>query len=166
MDQGHIYSALIQDKGGIKSLIGADIFSATKAKLDPKRNPTGFSVAIGKAYEQLSSKLEKKGSKIPRGFIKSLHSGAPISFTINNTSSLLKTVIVPPENKKERKMIIDYDAKKNLPFNSDDIIFDSIELEQGKNIIGVANADYMDSCLLYTSPSPRDYAASRMPSSA
>ena len=145
MDQGHIYSALIQDKGGIKSLIGADIFSATKAKLDPKRNPTGFSVAIGKAYEQLTSKLEKKGSKIPRGVIKSLHSGAPISFTINNTSSLLKTVIVPPENKKERKMIIDYDAKKNLPFNSDDIIFDSIELEQGKNIIGVANADYMDS---------------------
>ena len=145
MDQGHIYSALIQDKGGIKSLIGADIFSATKAKLDPKRNPTGFSVAIGKAYEQLISKLEKKGSKIPRGIIKSLHSGVPISFTINNTSSLLKTVIVPPENKKERKMIIDYDAKKNLPFNSDDIIFDSIELEQGKNIIGVANADYMDS---------------------
>ena len=145
MDQGHIYSALVQDKGGIKSLIGADIFSATKAKLDPKRNPTGFSVAIGKAYEQLISKLEKKGSKIPRGIIKSLHSGVPISFTINNTSSLLKTVIVPPENKKERKMIIDYDAKKNLPFNSDDIIFDSIELEQGKNIIGVANADYMDS---------------------
>ena len=145
MDQGHIYSALIQDKSGVKSLIGADIFSATKPKLDPKRNPTGFSVAIGKAYEQFTSKLEKKGAKIARGIIKNLHSGAPISFTINNTSSLLKTVIVPPENKKERKMIIDYDAKKNLPFNSDDIIFDSIELEQGKNIIGVANAEYMDS---------------------
>ena len=25
---------------------------------------------------------------------------------------------------------------------------------------------YLDRCLLYTSPSPRDYAASRMPSSA
>ena len=87
----------------------------------------------------------KKKNKIPNGIIKKLQSGVPISFTINNTSSLLKTVIVPPENKKERKMIIEYDAKKNLPFNSDDIIFDSIELEQGKNIIGVANADYMDS---------------------
>ena len=42
-------------------------------------------------------------------------------------------------------MIIEYDAKKNLPFNSDDIIFESIELDQGKNIIGVANADYMES---------------------
>ena len=55
MDQGHIYSALIQDKGGVKSLIGADIFSATKAKLDPKRNPTGFSVAIGK--DEITTRL-------------------------------------------------------------------------------------------------------------
>jgi type II secretory pathway predicted ATPase ExeA/Tfp pilus assembly PilM family ATPase len=145
MDQGHIYTTLIQDKSGVKSIVGADIFPATKAKLDPKRNPTGFSVAIGKAYDQLTTKLEKKGSKVARGIIKKLHSGVPISFTINNTSSLLKTVMVPLENKKERKMIIEYDAKKNLPFNSDDIIFDAIELEQGKNIIGVANAEYMES---------------------
>ena len=144
LDQGHIYSALIQDKGGIKTVIGADKFSASKAKLDPKRNPTGFSIAIGKAYDQLTTKLEKKGSKVSGGIIKKLHSSIPISFTMNNTSSLLKTIMVPLENKKERKMIIDYDAKKNLPFNSDDIIFDAIELEQGKNIIGVANADYME----------------------
>ena len=145
MDQGHIYSVLIQEKGGIKTILGADIFSANKAKLDPKRNPTGFSVAIGKAYDQLTTKLEKKGSNVSRSIIKKLHSGVPISFTLNNTSSLLKTVIVPPENKKERKMILEYDTKKNLPFNSDDIIIDAIELEQGKNIIGVANADYMES---------------------
>lgn len=144
LDQGHIYSALIQDKGGIKSIIGSDKFSANKAKLDPKRNPTGFSVALGKAYDQLTTKLEKKGSKVPSGIINKLHSGIPISFTMNNTSSLLKTVMVPLENKKEREMIIEYDAKKNLPFNSDDIIFEAIELEQGKNIIGVANADYME----------------------
>ena len=145
LDQGHIYSALIQDKGGIKSIIGSDKFSANKPKLDPKRNPTGFSVAIGKAYDQLTTKLEKKGSKVSSGTIKKLHSGIPISFTMNNTSALLKTVMVPIENKKEREMIIEYDAKKNLPFNSDDIIFDAIELEQGKNIIGVANAEYMES---------------------
>ncbi|GAB5782729.1 hypothetical protein JMUB7512_27940 [Staphylococcus aureus] len=34
-------------------------------------------------------------------------------------------------------------------------------LEQGKSISTIAK-----DCLLYTSPSPRDYAASRMPSSA
>ena len=71
MDQGHIYTTLIQDKGGVKSIIGADIFSATKAKLDPKRNPTGFSVAIGKAYDQLTTKLEKKEAKLREALLKS-----------------------------------------------------------------------------------------------
>ena len=30
----------------------------------------------------------------------------------------------------------------------------------------ISKCDWIYSCLLYTSPSPRDYAASRMPSSA
>ena len=33
-------------------------------------------------------------------------------------------------------------------------------------MVGAKYALAVDSCLLYTSPSPRDYAASRMPSSA
>ena len=32
--------------------------------------------------------------------------------------------------------------------------------------IGAYISSWLNSCLLYTSPSPRDYAASRMPSSA
>ena len=41
----------------------------------------------------------------------------------------------------------------------------------GSNVISTGNACALDDrdakdCLLYTSPSPRDYAASRMPSSA
>ena len=37
-----------------------------------------------------------------------------------------------------------------------------------QNIItnDINKVSYKNSCLLYTSPSPRDYAASRMPSSA
>ena len=40
----------------------------------------------------------------------------------------------------------------------------SILLKDGKP--KKTNQDKFDVCLLYTSPSPRDYAASRMPSSA
>ena len=35
-----------------------------------------------------------------------------------------------------------------------------------RDYIRKGNRLFNDSCLLYTSPSPRDYAASRMPSSA
>ena len=34
--------------------------------------------------------------------------------------------------------------------------------DAGRSVVSIHNID----CLLYTSPSPRDYAASRMPSSA
>ena len=37
---------------------------------------------------------------------------------------------------------------------------------EGKTTTTVGLADGMQSCLLYTSPSPRDYHSSRMPSSA
>ena len=43
------------------------------------------------------------------------------------------------------------------------------KLEEIKSLnpkIEIAKLDSTNNCLLYTSPSPRDYAASRMPSSA
>ncbi|GIT40521.1 MAG: hypothetical protein Ct9H300mP9_3710 [Candidatus Neomarinimicrobiota bacterium] len=134
---------VIQDKGGVKSFLAGDAFPCNKPKLDPKRNPTGFSVAISKAHDQLVKKIERKGN-VNGSTIKKISAGCPIALTLNNVSSVLKTVEVPLESKKDRDMIIEYDAKKNLPFNADDIIYDAIELDQGKNIIGVANADYID----------------------
>ena len=43
-----------------------------------------------------------------------------------------------------------------------DVVEEVVDFEQGR----VTTRDEKRDCLLYTSPSPRDYAASRMPSSA
>ena len=43
---------------------------------------------------------------------------------------------------------------------------DSAYVEIDGNQPSFTDADKQETCLLYTSPSPRDYAASRMPSSA
>ena len=40
------------------------------------------------------------------------------------------------------------------------------KISKGKNITNDDIKDLLDACLLYTSPSPRDRIASRMPSSA
>ena len=42
----------------------------------------------------------------------------------------------------------------------------SLSVDQGEVLGIVGESGSGKSCLLYTSPSPRDYAASRMPSSA
>ena len=53
-----------------------------------------------------------------------------------------------------------------------DILFDAVLFEPYKGVIAFFSGSFpegfegVDICLLYTSPSPRDYAASRMPSSA
>ena len=45
-----------------------------------------------------------------------------------------------------------------------DILLEDLEVSECKNGLDIGCG--AGSCLLYTSPSPRDYAASRMPSSA
>ena len=55
--------------------------------------------------------------------------------------------------------------QNNLPNLLDDLV--NQKIDKNKFEVIVANDRSVDNtCLLYTSPSPRDYAASRMPSSA
>ena len=63
---------------------------------------------------------------------------------------------------QERKQL--WDRKELVKSQLKDIV-DPEELAKQKKRYGILEAMYED-CLLYTSPSPRDYAASRMPSSA
>ena len=60
--------------------------------------------------------------------------------------------------------------KKNEPIVILGDLINWIDYRNGdgiaKEVFGLENVQKLISCLLYTSPSPRDYAASRMPSSA
>ena len=46
------------------------------------------------------------------------------------------------------------------------VIVDELRNAKDINSLEIKNSEYTDSCLLYTSPSPRDATLSRMPSSA
>ena len=73
----------------------------------------------------------------------------------------------------ERNRVIDYIIEqadrydiKNLQFE-DDLKFQLKRLTDRYNTMAINKVIYnIESCLLYTSPSPRDGATSRMPSSA
>ena len=59
-----------------------------------------------------------------------------------------------------------YSGKHKSSANDDAILNAIRKLFNGKNKISAKKYGSKKACLLYTSPSPRDYAASRMPSSA
>ena len=67
------------------------------------------------------------------------------------------------ENEEKLKELFD------VKLNSNDKIYSAAEIIEGsKNFDGILSSvtDPINSCLLYTSPSPRDATLSRMPSSA
>ena len=55
---------------------------------------------------------------------------------------------------------------KELVIESKRLGLEVIAIDRYEKAPAMQVADYSRVCLLYTSPSPRDYAASRMPSSA
>ena len=141
VDEGHIYTVVLQESGGKKQFVMADTFTASKAILDPTQDPTGFSVALGKAYEQFIQKAETN-NKIKKYMIRKIRSVSTLALSINNDSTILKNVPqIPPDSKDDRKTIIDFNVKQNLPFNPDNIFYQAVELTEGKNIVGVGDID-------------------------
>ena len=73
--------------------------------------------------------------------------------------------MAPTENHKDSKFDFVYDLQKEIPRW---VAHGLIDSDQSKNILEYykVTADTLKTCLLYTSPSPRDGLLSRMPSSA
>ena len=91
-------------------------------------------------------------------------------------SSFSKTVFVNGEKEQKKVEHLDfekelkpfYDSDINRPAWSDKYKIDSVfqNGNQLQSLIYVATNEKLKTCLLYTSPSPRDRTRSRMPSSA
>ena len=93
----------------------------------------------------IGNELQKSG--IPIGELEDFY-----NYCVNERKlNIIGLMIIPPVDQK----VISY-------FQSVDTLNKSLNL---KELSMGMSADYMD-CLLYTSPSPRDYGTSRMPSSA
>ena len=74
-----------------------------------------------------------------------------------------------PQIMKLKRFIKNWDSKKNLVFVTHYVVISEIlnyGSSSGEIVISDKNLKVIDTCLLYTSPSPRDGLLSRMPSSA
>ena len=102
--------------------------------------------------------------------------------TLSNYAPMKTFHLSEQHSDKERKKMLDSLAQYNLVIASvhksnkhawksfrihqnTDLFLQTLAL-QSKVVLSIFANPYSISCLLYTSPSPRDYAASRMPSSA
>ena len=76
------------------------------------------------------------------------------------------SVVIPTLDEASRLPLLLADLQR-WPGELEVIVSDGGSRDHTRAVAQLAGATVLDSpCLLYTSPSPRDYAASRMPSSA
>ena len=131
------------------------------------RDRSKFPVSEGKLID---SKLEKK--------INQIRSICSLALSIRKKEKLkvrqpLNKIIIPVKDKYEKQDIENAKAQiiseinvKSIEFldNKDSLLIK--ELKPNFKVLGPKYGAIINSCLLYTSPSPRDREKSRMPSSA
>ena len=71
--------------------------------------------------EQLDNNFADK-SAIHKSAARVLKAKSSVFLTVNNEQMFLKVIDVPKENQKEKKQIIEWAVKKNLPFPEEDAI--------------------------------------------
>ena len=94
---------------------------------------------------------------------------------INRATKLVDKLYIAVADSPHKSPLFDLDERKEMienEFSSNDkievIAFDNLLIDLANSLDAkiLIRGLRVVSCLLYTSPSPRDYAASRMPSSA
>ena len=79
-----------------------------------------------------------------------------------NMNDLQAALLIP----QLKKLEINRQKRAELSKRYDNLLVDSIQITQTPCLDNSVHAHHLYTCLLYTSPSPRDRTRSRMPSSA
>lgn len=138
IDNGRITSVLIEEVKGTKILLAHTIFSAKNRGLDSTKSSSELLESCNQAMEQLDHNFSDK-SAIHKAAARTLKAKSSVLLTVNNEQMFLKVVDVPKENQKEKKQIIDWAVKKNLPFPEADAIINYVSAYNDHFNVGVGD---------------------------
>ena len=141
VDGNKIVAVVLQDHRKTKRLIDIQVYTHPE-KIDFIEDPEGASNAVNNILKICERSVESKDF-LTKKIIASVASGASIAMSINDALMYLKRVDIPKNSQKDRKKIIGWNAKKQLPFEPDLLQHDAVN--QGKNkeivLVGITNHD-------------------------
>ena len=144
LDSGKIFSSVIHEDKEVKTLLAFDILSAQERTLDPISMPQDFTQACQEAMSMLDEKVSHYEDRYGSAS-QSVQERDTISLTVDHDKIMLQLVDVPKENHKEKKQIIEWSLKKDLPFPIEESIL-SIQSGGGNSFhVGVGEPSSLDS---------------------
>ena len=140
LDHGRLSTSVIFEKNGVKTLVNYEFHSAENRYLDPSEEKDELIESCRMMMENIEDKLSDQSDVYGSAF-NSIEKRDTITLTIDSDRILFKLVDIPKENQKEKKQIIEWAVKKNLPFQLDDSTLNYISGKGNTYHVGIAEND-------------------------
>ena len=140
LDNGRLSTAVIFEKNGVKTLVASDIFSSKNRFLDPAEDRDELIESFSAMMENIEDELDEH-KDIYASALKSVQNMDTMALSIDDNRMMLKLVDVPKENQKEKKQIIEWSVKKNLPFQLEDSVLNYISAKGNTFHVGIADKE-------------------------
>jgi len=144
VDGNKIIAISLQDHRKIKRLIDIQIYEHSQ-NIDFAQNPTEALNALNALMELCKQSAIKKDFLLKRT-IESITNGASIALSINSQLMQLKKINIPKNSQNDRKKIIAWNAKNQLSFDADLLLYDSVNLGTSKEslLVGTTNSQLLN----------------------
>ena len=150
VDQGKLTATVINDANGKKTLLTLQIHHSEMRDLDPNESPDIFMDSCKSLLDELDSRASLM-EDTHKGSVQSMKNRNTIALTVDDKRMQLRLVDVPKENQKDKKQIIEWSIKKELPFPIED---STIHFKAGKNDkfrVGIGEESILESIKNVTS---------------
>ena len=144
VDGNKIIAVSLQNHRKIKRLIDIQIYEHSE-RIDFAQNPVEALKALNELMGLCKKSAIKKNFLLKRT-IESITNGASISLSINSHLMQLKRINIPKDSQNDRKKIIAWNAKKQLSFDPDLLLYDSVNLGSNKEslLVGTTNSQLLN----------------------
>ncbi len=140
IDNGRLATSVIFEKNGVKTLVASDIHSSENRFLDPAVERDELVESFRTMMENIKEKLAEQNDNYVSA-LNSIEKTDTLALTIDDNRMMLRLVDIPKENQKEKKQIIEWSVKKNLPFQLEDSVLNYISAKGNTFHVGIAEKE-------------------------
>ena len=138
IDSGKIFSVIISENNGIKTLLTHQQFAAKDRKLNHSESPKDYAEACQESIDLIKEDLSNYDDIYSKAY-KSVAKRNTIAITKEDKKLLLQVVEIPKENQKDKKQIVDWAIKKNLNFPLEDSTIEFTPKTKTSYFVGIGD---------------------------
>ena len=144
VDSGRMSTSVIHEDKEVKTLLALDQYSSKDRSLVATEAPDDFMDSCREAMASLDERVSDYGDRYGSAS-QTIKNRDTIALTVDHDRMMLQLVDVPKENQKDKKQIIEWSIKKDLPFPLEDSVISFVNGKDNAYRVGIAESSSLAS---------------------